>query len=182
MNSFLFHNKGNQGFTIVETLVAIAILMIAIAGPLVVATKGLNSALYAKDQMTASYLAQESMEILKNVQDNSSQSTWPGVPDISCYNGLSPSCDIAINRVNVYKIEVLTGCTYPNGLGCPLYLDTTGTYGYTHNAGAPATIFYRYFFIDTVAPNLSRITVVVSWAEHNIPYEVRISSEIVNTK
>jgi Tfp pilus assembly protein PilV len=60
----------SRGFTIIETLVAVTILMIAVAGPLVVASKGLNAALYARDQVIASYLAQESMEAIKNQRDN----------------------------------------------------------------------------------------------------------------
>jgi Tfp pilus assembly protein PilV len=59
-------NKNQKGFTIVETLVAVTILMISIAGPLTVANKGLLAAINAKDQMIASYLAQDAMEYVKN--------------------------------------------------------------------------------------------------------------------
>src|ERR1035437_9310157 len=60
----------SSGFTLVETLVAIAILMIAIAGPLTVAEKGLSASIYARDQLMASYLAQDAMESIKNVVDS----------------------------------------------------------------------------------------------------------------
>src|SRR6185369_6180494 len=63
-------NTTHSGFTIIETLVAIAILMIAIAGPLTVAQKGLTSSIYARDQMIASYLAQDAIEYVKNVRDS----------------------------------------------------------------------------------------------------------------
>src|ERR1035437_4324893 len=63
--------KSDEGFTLIETLVAISILMIAISGPLVVANKSLTAALYAKDQTTASYLAQEILESIRNEKDNS---------------------------------------------------------------------------------------------------------------
>ena len=59
------HSK-KAGFTIIETLVAIAILMIAISGPLVVATKSLTAATRAKNQSVASFLAQEGMELIRN--------------------------------------------------------------------------------------------------------------------
>ena len=62
--------KDKKGFTIIETLVAITILMISIAGPLTIAQKGFNAGIYAKDQVTASYLAQDAMEYIKNVRDN----------------------------------------------------------------------------------------------------------------
>jgi len=59
----------SSGFTLVETLVAIAILMIAIAGPLTVAEKGLSASIYARDQLIGSYLAQDGMEYIKNMAD-----------------------------------------------------------------------------------------------------------------
>ncbi len=60
---------GTKSFTLVETLMAVAVLMIAIAGPLVVANDGLVAALYAKDQSVATLLAQEGMEMVRNVKD-----------------------------------------------------------------------------------------------------------------
>ena len=67
--SFIKRNTKNTGFTLVETLVAIAILMIAIAGPLTVAEKGLSAAIYARDKLIGSYLAQDGMEAIKNIVD-----------------------------------------------------------------------------------------------------------------
>jgi type II secretory pathway pseudopilin PulG len=54
-----------KGFTIIETLVAITILMISIVGPLTIAQKSLNASIYAKDQVIASFIAQEQMELIK---------------------------------------------------------------------------------------------------------------------
>lgn len=64
------HHNARSGFTLVETLVAIAILMIAVAGPLTVANQALTAALGARDTMIASYLAEEGMESIKNIKDN----------------------------------------------------------------------------------------------------------------
>ena len=62
--------KDNKnGFTLVETLVAIAILLLAVAAPLSLATKSLNSSALSKQQITASFLAQEAMEFIRNVRD-----------------------------------------------------------------------------------------------------------------
>ena len=44
----------SSGFTLIETLVAIAILMIAIAGPLTVAEKGLTATYYSRNQLIGS--------------------------------------------------------------------------------------------------------------------------------
>lgn len=57
------------GFTLVEALVAISILMIAIASPMTLAQKGLSTATLSKDQMTAAFLAQDAIEAVKNIRD-----------------------------------------------------------------------------------------------------------------
>lgn len=73
------YNK-NRAFTLIETLVAITILMIAIAGPLTVASKGFTSALDAKNQSVAINLAQEGLEYISFVKDNKEWGNWsPGI-------------------------------------------------------------------------------------------------------
>lgn len=58
------------GFTILETLVAISILILAITAPLAIIAQALRSSYYARDQVTAYYLAQEAIEFLRNTRDN----------------------------------------------------------------------------------------------------------------
>jgi len=59
-----------RGFTLIETLVAITVLLVAVVGPLTLATRSLNSALVARDQLTASYLAQDAVEYIRHKRDN----------------------------------------------------------------------------------------------------------------
>jgi len=59
-----------SGFTIVETLVAIAILLISLATPLSMAEKGLAGAEASRHEITAFYLAQEAIEYLRNIRDS----------------------------------------------------------------------------------------------------------------
>lgn len=54
----------------IETLVAIAVLGMAIVGPLTLAIKSIGSAAISQNQITASYLAQEAIEYIKNHRDN----------------------------------------------------------------------------------------------------------------
>ncbi|OGG64259.1 hypothetical protein A3J11_00300 [Candidatus Kaiserbacteria bacterium RIFCSPLOWO2_02_FULL_55_12] len=60
-----------KGFTLIETLVAITILTLAISGPLFTANRAIVAAENARDQLTALYLAQEGIEYVRMMRDNS---------------------------------------------------------------------------------------------------------------
>jgi type II secretory pathway pseudopilin PulG len=62
-------SKSTTGFTLVEALVAISLLMVAISSPMYIAQKGLSASMFARDQMTASFLAQDGIEAVKNIRD-----------------------------------------------------------------------------------------------------------------
>ena len=57
------------GFTLVETLFAVLILATAIVGPMTIASKGLSVALITKDQLTASFLAEDAIEFIHFARD-----------------------------------------------------------------------------------------------------------------
>jgi type II secretory pathway pseudopilin PulG len=69
-NSFSKKKNCYAGFTLIETLIAISVLLLSITGPMEIASKSLFSAFYARDQITAYYLAQEAIEYIKNARDN----------------------------------------------------------------------------------------------------------------
>lgn len=99
--------KKNSGFTLLEALVAVSILMVAVSAPITIAQKGLSSAVYSKDQMIASYLAQDVIEYIKNKRD-----------------------EVSINNPNFdwEDLDILTGCivddiTTSDNIGCQI--DTT---------------------------------------------------------
>ncbi len=84
----------NAGFTVVETLVAITVLAISVAGPLSISFQGLRSAQLAKDQTTASFLAQEGIEFIRARRDE------------DYINGGTPATDL---------VTTFAFCTSTNG-------------------------------------------------------------------
>lgn len=68
MKSHLINKK--KGFTIIEALIAVFILVVAIVGPLSLSSRGLQSARIARDQVTGSYLAQEGIDYIRYLRDN----------------------------------------------------------------------------------------------------------------
>jgi prepilin-type N-terminal cleavage/methylation domain-containing protein len=65
-----------HGFTLVETLVAIAVLLIVIIGPISAAQKGIQQAYYANEQLSAVFLAQEAIEAVRQLRDDRALEAW----------------------------------------------------------------------------------------------------------
>ncbi len=63
------NNFSYSGFTLVETLVAVAIIMLAITGPFMSAERTVVVASIVRDKMTASFLAQEGLEYTRALRD-----------------------------------------------------------------------------------------------------------------
>ena len=78
----MINNINIKGFTLVETLVAISILMIAIVGPMTIAQNGLSSSIYAREQFIAQFLAQDALEYVRNVRDNNTNLSYGKIPNL----------------------------------------------------------------------------------------------------
>ncbi len=170
---YLIISKKNKGFTIVETLVAVAILMISIAGPLTIAQKGLTAAIYARDQVTASFLAQDAMEYIKNIRDNDLNSgDW--LNRLSMCIGTSAQC--IIDTIS----GTITRTTSPSNY--TLYNDGSGY----KTSGTIKTQFNRSFYVDIT--NISNsgyeatVFVTVSWTNGTIANAVTLENQIFNVK
>ncbi|MCF7834098.1 MAG: type II secretion system GspH family protein [Candidatus Pacebacteria bacterium] len=68
MQSFNLKNK-EAGFTLVETLVSLAIFSLSIIAVLIFISDGISNIGYAKSKITASYLAQQGIEEVRNMRD-----------------------------------------------------------------------------------------------------------------
>jgi prepilin-type N-terminal cleavage/methylation domain-containing protein len=114
-----------QGFTLVETLVAISLLAIAIVAPMSLTTQSLVGAYYARDQVTAFFLAQEAIEAVRSVRDANVLTTALGTPT-DLMTGI-PSTGAAFT-VDAHTVPVtMTPC--PGGVCPPLQTDGE-LYGY----------------------------------------------------
>lgn len=189
--------KTTQGFTLIETLVAITILMISVVGPLTIASKGVTAAAVSKDQVVASYLAQDAMEYLKNMRDDAlladstngwsnflTSSSYLGFGGYNCGSGSTCGIETSPTSGGLYSQGNLVPCNVMSH--CNLYTDST--YGfYTHNTGSNnlPTKFNRTFLITQEAfagfPNAATLTVTVSWKNGTVLDQVVLNSMLFNT-
>ena len=124
-----------RGFTLIETFVAITILVTAIAGPLTLAQKGLQSAVLARDQLIASFLSQEGIEFVREHRDNNALSS-PRPSD--WLQGLSACIDPSTCTVDPF-VDSVVAC---NGTCQPLNLDQSLGF-YNYNQSNPTSPFTR---------------------------------------
>ncbi len=170
----------HKGFTLVETLVAITILILGITGTYVAVSQSISSGVYAKEQVVAIYLAQEGVEMVRNMRDNNGiQNSYnPPVnwlhgisetPNDPCYFSTDPdnpgkSCyqDVTSQTPTFYPCADVGNCPVmredPNAGG----LFGGGFYGY--NPSDPATIYTREIHLSKINDHEVSVTVTVTWS------------------
>ncbi len=60
----------HKGFTLIETLFAVLIFSASLISLMAIAGKGIAATNTAREQITAHYLAQEGIEVVRNIRDN----------------------------------------------------------------------------------------------------------------
>ena len=94
-----------NGFTIIETLVALAILMLAIAGPLYAANRALVTAQIARDQLTASHLAQEGIEYVRMMRDDEYLAAYQNDPSSASFDAWDKFIAVSNDSTNPASIS-----------------------------------------------------------------------------
>lgn len=132
-----------KGFTIVETLVAITVLMIAISGPLTVSFRALNAAVASRDQMTASFLAQEGMEYVRNVKDNN----YINGADEGWLQSIGECAPSSMCNLDTVTNTLKKQCSSFTDTHCRLYRTSANKFTLNQNANNMPTPFYRTIYL-----------------------------------
>ncbi len=190
------HTQTNKqkGFSLVETLVAISILLIVITGPMVISIRSAKSASFATEQVQAFFLAQEGLELAQKGRDelllrsflpttnaNYVNNPWTRFTDTTnsgvfrhCYAGTG--CGLAWGST-VGQLATPVACSTLSN--CLLHLGTSGRARLSHVAtGATPTIFTRRIFLTPLGSGegvLARS--VVTWRTGSVVAEQSVSTD-----
>jgi len=159
----------DDGFTLLEVIIATFILSIGVVGAFALLQSAQRSAALGSSQLRASYLAQEGIEIARNIRDTNLLSIHKGLGGTwgdglnTCVTG----CEADYNDTQLFDDDRF------------LLLDTDGWY--TYDSGTP-TSFKRKIVITPVGTPVMKliVTVNVSFSRAGKIHVVTAETELYN--
>lgn len=150
----------NTGFTLIETIVAIFLLTVGVTGAFSLMQKVTSFASVSSSQLTASYLAQEGIETVRNIRDTNylKSEVWD--------NGIAVATDFKLD----YRSLIFPDAT------CGDYLQHNGTY-YVCSTDLNSK-FQRQISITKPSADKMVVSVQVSWSERGVPHQVLAQTEL----
>jgi type II secretory pathway pseudopilin PulG len=161
------------GFTIIETLIGMVILLLSMSAPLLIAEKGLASAQVARQEINAFYLAQEAIEYLRNVRDTDAlaKRNW-----LQGFNNCRGAEGCGVDPTAPQAGQRILRCGPAND-DCAVWQYTAehnpaactqsplcGLFGHRTSSGWTKTSFTRTALIAEVTDGVeARVQVTVSW-------------------
>lgn len=185
-----------NAFTLLETMIAVTIITLAVAGPLYTASRAVVASQIAKDQLTASYLAQEGIEYVRRMRDdeflkayqaggaNISSAAWTAFISGSDAGSITQcrasTCTLDPTRtMGTGSGLALQTCS---GSSCtPLYLLPSGLYSEQNNiSGSVQTPYTRTIQAIDLSPYTYDEGIVskVTWVYHGTTYTVRVIDHV----
>lgn len=162
----------NNGFTIVEAMVAIFILTISVSSMLGITASSAASARYSNNEITANYLLQEAVDSIRNSRDTiafqikDGTGGWNnflqryGYPLNKCFS--QGGCYLSMDT---FKVGDVTGSDVSNcGSSCPYlkYDDTGGNLFYNYTGGDTSE-FKRTVNMKSITPDEVKVTATLEW-------------------
>lgn len=175
--------KTQSGFSLVETLVAITILLIVISGPLAISSSAAKSSSFSSEQVVAFFLAQEGLELVEKARDDlllqhytvpsSNADPWSNFTQSSlvgryraCHN--TTGCDFTI-KTSGTPVLLTTDCN-SSATACLLSFETRANppvrSRYLHAAVGGTIIstpYTRVINFTLVNPNELKVVSKVTW-------------------
>lgn len=180
-----------KGFSLIEMLVAVSVLLLVIVGPMTVTSRAAKSSAFASEQVQAFFLAQEGLELAQKLRDDlflqyfagSITDPWTRFSNNNgtyslCYG--TGGCGLEWANETTVASPISCGSTLTN---CKLnFKDSASRSKYTYSTVAPfeTTPFTRQI-IFTRMPATNPIAVevrsIVTWRTGSLIAEQRVETQ-----
>jgi hypothetical protein len=160
----------NKGFTLMEAILAIFVITTGLVGVLSLVSQTIASSTFSKDKLIAAYLAQEGIEIVRNIRDTNwlQNLDWNSGLAVGIYEADYDSQWLSIYSGNPLNLESLTNY-YGYGLGDATKFTRKITISEPATASCPAS-------------DCLNVKVEVSWQERGNPCSVEAQENLYNWK
>lgn len=159
-----------------ETIVSVSVLAAIAVGSLTLISKSMQSVSVSQNRLIASYLAQEGIELVRNVRDsNWDDSNYPA--SVNWDDGLPDCADCEMD----YTMNVLADATIENG-DPYLKLDSDNFYFYPLSSCGSCvdTIFKRHITVDSISAEQKKVTSEVVWEYQGRDYNLVLETFLYN--
>lgn len=165
-----FNFKSQDGFSLVESLVSILILGTAFTAIAALFTANISSANIVRNNFIASALAQEGMEVARNLRD----SDWHAGRPFGSFGNPGGAVGDGTYRVQWDSLQLLSF------LDIPLKRDvTSGIFSYDTGTD---TIFKREIILMTISVAEKRVVVRVVWSQKAYSKEIAAEEHLFDWK
>ena len=164
-----------SGFTLVEALIALSILIVGIISGFILVTKALYDVTIIQDRLTASFLAQEGLEFVRQIRDTNYLKTL-GSTSTDWDNNLKTDGDYLISA-NISAGTIILPSWQDKLLS---YHPSSGVYNYDDTGDATPTVFKRKMNIYHVSFDEIRVQSIMSWQSRNINFSFTAEDHLFN--
>jgi len=163
-----------KGFTLLEVLVSLTLITVGILGVLGLMAYVLTGAKVSYQKLIAVQLAQEGVELVRNIRDINWRENAPKWDD-----GIKGTGGERAGIIDYNDTEILTSYFNPPysdvdacGENCRLYWD--GVF-YSHQSAGQPTNFYRLILLESIAPDQIKVISQVKWSEQGRNHYVEVT-------
>ncbi len=179
-----------SGFTLIEMMVALSIFSFSVLAVLVLLGTSISNVGYAEKKMTASYLAEEGIEFMRNMRDTyvlydsgGAQAGWTNFLthiDPCIFDNTNPNkkCYFDNEKMFSQSHSITTIPTPSCGTGNCSPMNYMSTSGYGYDPSGTVTDYVREIKAEQITANEIRVFSTVHWQQKSADFSVTFSENL----